>query len=250
MALVKCPEDIFGKITEEIIGTAKGLGLKGLYGRAVTVHTYSQQMTQRTGYKECAVLLGCAPADVAFKGIAEHASQRGTYVYVYLPLDGPSAVSLYPPRHHGPIIRRIYSHLGWDSRDFAPSQDSVPRDDHSIIRSAVDPASNGAEIVVRSYGKDCLHLVSHITKDLCIRKIDHITLHLDLADPLTASLCRGFEELGFFFAGIIPNLHFDDTLMLQYLNNVPIDFSQIKLYSDMAKEIVAYIREDLGKREI
>jgi len=50
------------------------------------------------------------------------------------------------------------------------------------------------------------------------------------------------EALGFFFAGILPRTRFGDTLMLQYLNNVDLDYSKITAYSDMAKEILAYVQ--------
>jgi serine/threonine-protein kinase RsbW len=56
-------------------------------------------------------------------------------------------------------------------------------------------------------------------------------------------MCKEIEKLGFFFAGAIPCLHFEDTLILQYLNNVIMDYGRINLHSDMAKEIREYIKE-------
>jgi len=53
------------------------------------------------------------------------------------------------------------------------------------------------------------------------------------------------EKLGFFMGGIIPCLHFEDTLILQYLNNAIVDPSKIKLYSPIAKEIVAYLADGI-----
>ena len=48
---------------------------------------------------------------------------------------------------------------------------------------------------------------------------------------------------------MIPCLHFEDTLMLQYLNNIVLDYSQIDAYSDMTKELLAYIKERDPNRE-
>ena len=51
-----------------------------------------------------------------------------------------------------------------------------------------------------------------------------------------------FEKLGFFFAGVLPCARIGDTLILQYLNNVDLDYEKIAAYSDIAKELLGYIR--------
>jgi serine/threonine-protein kinase RsbW len=52
------------------------------------------------------------------------------------------------------------------------------------------------------------------------------------------------ENLGFFFSGILPggfkNGH---ALILQYLNNVPVDYDAIQVESTIAKKILAYVRK-------
>lgn len=227
---------------EFLIDRAKVMGLKGIYGKAVTVHTYSQKMTEKTGNKDCAVLLGCAPADMLFKGIAERLPQRGTCVYSFLALVSLPVTTVYPPPHHETTIRKIYSHLGLN-RSFITLCRDVLVDDLSIMRSKIMTEHNTAEIVLIRYGKDCAKMLRHHLKELCTKKIDQVTLFLNLGDPFTSLMCEEFEKLGFFISGIVPCLHFEDTLMLQYLNNIIIDYSQIKVYSDMAKEMLAYVKE-------
>jgi len=48
--------------------------------------------------------------------------------------------------------------------------------------------------------------------------------------------------MGFFFAGILPRTRIGDVLIMQFLNNVDLDYDKITAYSDMAKEILNYIR--------
>jgi len=48
--------------------------------------------------------------------------------------------------------------------------------------------------------------------------------------------------LGFFFAGVFPNDK-KQYLVLQYLNNVPIDYKRIVLVSDFAKELGEYVKK-------
>jgi hypothetical protein len=64
--------------------------------------------------------------------------------------------------------------------------------------------------------------------------------------------CQKFEELGFFFAGVLPRpakpvspkgMTGGDWLCLQYLNGARIDYDRLQIYSDFGQELVGYIRE-------
>jgi anti-sigma regulatory factor (Ser/Thr protein kinase)/GNAT superfamily N-acetyltransferase len=238
--------DIFTEMQKFLNDEAKARGLKALYGRSVTVHPATQKMTEKTGYKDCAVVLGFAPADMAFKGMENQLSQRESLVYCFQPVVELPVSSVYLPPHHEPILRKIFSNLGL-TKSFSTSRGATPTADLSVMTIKAYFEINSAEIVVHHYGKDCTRVLRNHLKDLCARKVEHITLFLNLGDPVTSHVCEEIEGLGFFMAGIIPCLHFEDTLILQYLNNVIIDYSRIRLHSPMAKEIVAYIEEHKKK---
>jgi anti-sigma regulatory factor (Ser/Thr protein kinase) len=234
--------DIFTRMQKFLNEEARTMGIKGIYGRAVTVHSASQKMTEKTGYKDCAVVLGFAPGDIAFKGIAEVLPQRETLVYSFQAVVQLPVTDLYLPPHHKLIIRKIYANLNL-SRNFIPSPADPPMDGNSVLKSKIFSNMNAAEIVIHHYGKDCTRVLQHLLKDLCAKKVDHISLFLNLGDPITSHICKEIEKLGFFISGIIPCLHFDDTLILQYLNNIIIDYSQLTIHSDIAREILSYIKE-------
>jgi serine/threonine-protein kinase RsbW len=69
-----------------------------------------------------------------------------------------------------------------------------------------------------------------------------VNLFLPLEDPKTGVLTAEMERLGFFFAGILPETSLGDVLILQYLNNVGLDYSKIQTYSPIAQDILAYIQ--------
>ena len=48
--------------------------------------------------------------------------------------------------------------------------------------------------------------------------------------------------LGFFFGGILPGASVGEALVLQYLNNVAIDYDAIKLHTEASREILAYVK--------
>jgi serine/threonine-protein kinase RsbW len=101
-----------------------------------------------------------------------------------------------------------------------------------------------ARIIIDRYGGNIVTALKTKLKELCLKNIEVITLYLNLADPLTSHFCDQFEQLGFFFAGVLPmGLQRGDALILQYLNNVPIDYAHIQLESDLAKLVLSHIQE-------
>jgi anti-sigma regulatory factor (Ser/Thr protein kinase) len=237
--------DLFTGMQKFLMDKAKTMGLKGIYGRSVTTHTFTQRMTEKTGCKDCAVVLGYAPADMAFKGQDEGLPQRQAVVCCFQAVVQLPVSNLYAPSHHESIIGRIYSNLGL-TKNFRTPPGDIRMADRSALKLKVTHETNGAEIVMDQYGEDCISVIRTHVRDLCAKKIDHITLFLNLGDPVTSRMCKEIEKLGFFIAGIIPCLHFEDTLILQYLNNLIMDHSKIKLHSAMAKEILAYIEKSVG----
>ena len=97
---------------------------------------------------------------------------------------------------------------------------------------------------MKRYGKNVTREVGTKLKELCLKKIEVVNLYLNLFDPLTARLAEEFEKFGFFFAGVLPGgLAAGDALILEYLNNVPLDYGAIRLESDLAVQILSHIKK-------
>lgn len=236
--------DIFTGMQKLLIDEARAMGLKAIYGRSVTVHSATQKMTEKTGYKDCGIVLGYAPADIAFKAIQEQLVQRESLVFCFQPVVELPATSVYLPSRHESILRKLYENIGL-TRSFETPEGSAPMPDLSVMKLKVFSEINSAEIVIQQYGKDAIRVLRNHLKDLCAKRIEHFTLFLNLGDPITSYMSEEIEKLGFFMGGIIPCLHFEDTLILQYLNNAIVDPSKIKLYSPIAKEIVAHLADEI-----
>jgi serine/threonine-protein kinase RsbW len=102
-----------------------------------------------------------------------------------------------------------------------------------------------ARIIIDRYGKNINDELQAKVKELCLKKTEIINLFLNLSDPSTCIYTAQFEKLGFFFAGILPGgLAGGDALILQYLNNVPLDYDAIQVKSATAKKLLAYVREN------
>jgi anti-sigma regulatory factor (Ser/Thr protein kinase)/RimJ/RimL family protein N-acetyltransferase len=252
---------VMKKLTGLLMKKARQRGLMGLFAQAVTVHPFSQRAILRYGFRESAVLLGYAPRAVHIKKIVEQElPQRETVVYGYQPLhEGPRSRVFPPPRHRS-IITRIYGNLALErelaspevSHSSAEPGPPTPELAHFTLSAKVVSALGIAKLEVTSCGLGIEQEVKNKLRDLCYEGIAVIYLDLPLGDPHTATLCQRFEELGFFFSGILPRptkldepegVNSSDLLRLQYLNGPRIDYDRLQIYGDFGKELVQYIRE-------
>jgi anti-sigma regulatory factor (Ser/Thr protein kinase)/RimJ/RimL family protein N-acetyltransferase len=233
------------RLTEFLINEAKSLGLTGLSARAVTSHTFSQRVTTRLGFTACAILLGYAPASVTFRDIKEELAQRETFVVQYKYLEKPGPLKLYAPSRHKDFIAKLYGNLGVAPQFEAPEKSpAAALQSESILKTktAASMPPGYASIEVRRCGKNIGSEVKNALKEFRLKRYDVIALYLDLRDPLTFHMVAEFEALGFFFGGILPGASVGEALVLQYLNNVAIDYDSIKLHTEASREILAYVK--------
>jgi len=234
------------KLTEFVIQEGRSRGLTGVFVSAVTNHTFSQKVGERLGFYNCGIKLAYAPSSVSFKGIHEHLSQRETFTVDYQYLDKPEGPILYSPPHHRKFIAKLYGNLGAAPRFAEPDACRLTYPEgRSILetKTALFAPEGYAVIEVKRYGRDIVRHVSRELAKLRLQRYDAIELNLDLADPLTCRITEEFERLGFFFGGILPGASGRETFMLQYLNNMIIDYERIKVYSEMGRATLDYIKE-------
>jgi anti-sigma regulatory factor (Ser/Thr protein kinase)/predicted N-acetyltransferase YhbS len=236
-------------------------GLAGLFVVAVTVHPFSQRAIYRYGFRESAVLLGYAPRNVHLKMITDpQLPQRETVVYGYQPLKKDAPSRIFPPAHHRSIIARIYDNLGLE-REFVSPEMSHLRIENSLstsepscfaLSTKITSAMGTALVEIAGYGPGIGQEVKSKLRDLCYKGIAVVYLKIPLGDPHTPLFCQKFEELGFFFAGILPGpgapgspdeMSSDDWLCLQYISGPRIDYDLLHIHSDFGQELVGYIRE-------
>ncbi len=233
------------KLAEFLFNCPKKTPLDGLYVYSVTNHEFTQRSMARFGIRDCGLLLASSPETWIFKGM-EAQDQRITVAlsFKYLTVTGP--LTLYPPSRHRSFIAFLYRNIGAPDHCFALCDEAglPPLAAEGDIRTEVFLTEDCAEIHVISYGANVLHEVRKTLRDLCLKSIAAIQLLLNLEDPRTCLMTAEFEKMGFFFSGILPMASVGEALILQYLNNVSIDYDKIMLYSDEARQIRDYVREN------
>ncbi len=234
------------ELTKFLLNQAPSKGFSALYIRAVTAHTFSQRVASRLGFETCAILLGYVASSVSFKEINEQLSQRETFVAAYQYIQKPDDVRIYAPRQHRSLIAKIYKHLGVNAKPIVPDGQAgtaLARESVFKIKSSFFMPAGVATIEIVRYGASILAEMRSLLKQLCLKRYDLILMYLNMCDPGTFHFTEEFERLGFFFSGILPAASGGEVLILQYLNNVPIDYDQIKIHSKIGREMLDYIRQ-------
>jgi serine/threonine-protein kinase RsbW len=232
----------FNQICEYLMDRGKKEGIKGVYATAVTIHPFSQKAILKNKFKECGIMLGIGPATM-FKDSLEHGVQRESMVVLFRNIDQSLTRPLHAPRHHRGILEKIYANIEipvqW--KDASGLDKRVLSESAASMETRLDRNMGMAEIYVNEYGANVIEEIRQRLRELDHEKVEAIYLYLDLCDPFTGILAKDFEEMGFFFSGALPSGNRQD-LLLQYLNDIQIDYSKICIASDFANELLAYVK--------
>lgn len=232
------------RLQEEI----QRLGLTGLFGEAVTLHTISQEGSESRGLHVTAIKLldwearfkrpqtipGVGPG----KGESAPGPQRETMVFYFKYLAPPARTAICAPSRHRRMLGKIYENLEVPVEFLEPSGPTGP----GRLAVHYDQATGAGTIQVNRIGIDTFPEICQARRDL----IDMvgaavIGLHLPLAQGATPFLCEAAEAKGFRFSGVLPHFAPDgDFLHLQFLNT-ELEVEHIHLFSPFARELLAYI---------
>lgn len=225
---------------QAVIDWALAHGLTGTYTWAVTSHPYSQKVALKWGFGDTAILLsGDLPFE--FRAIKEDSGQRESETVLFKYFRSMDRVKIYAPLHHVDMITQIYEHQGAQAEVLLPPAGMDLPEEEAILKVKYDP-SIIAFITLEQYGSNVISELGRTLKGLCIQRIETIYLYLPLNNPHTAILTADFEDLGFFFCGVMPGSQGRDQLILQYLNNQALDYSQIRINSEIGQKILDYIK--------
>lgn len=231
-----------GCLKELAIGLMKEAhdrNLQWVVADAVCSHTYSQRPVLSFGFEACCLVLArTTPLDL--KGIKD-AHERESILLCYrriTPLEAPP--SLYLPSNHAQFITLLYQGLN-ESPHFAEPLKEIPSNQPHGIKVIVESMST-ATIIVESCGQGVISEIKNALRNACTDGLQAIYLLLDLADPLTPLISSESESMGFFFSGIRPRSTGRDQLVLQYLNNLIVDFDAIQIASDQGNLLKEYVQ--------
>ena len=233
---------VMTRLTDYLVKKAASYGLAGIRARPVTHHTHSQRIGHKFGLKDCGICLALIPRTTTFRQMASGSGCRVSTLVQFGHLTAPDRLEVFPPDHHRDMIARLYRHLEVPVRLRLPLQQPA-LDDHSVFDVQVIDMLSHARIRVTRCGNGIERQVRETLRQLCLERVEVIHLVLYLSDPAAALQVKRFEDLGFFFSGISPlDVDHGYGLVLQYLNNVPLDYDEIQVASPVGRTLLAYVK--------
>jgi len=230
------------RVVPRLINKAREMGFTGIYARGITAHPFSQKSLLKFNLKETAILLSSGPGR-EYKGIDTTKAKRESVVLLSLYLKKISHAHFYAPEKHQPMIKQIYKNLGVEIKFNNPEMGDYVEGNESVISINTENVNNVAHVTIKKYGPDIPDEIKRNLRLLCIDRFETIYLHLNMNNPSIIKYIDDFENLSFFFAGIMPASKGRNELILQYLNNFRVDYDKIAVASEMAKALKEYIRK-------
>lgn len=221
-------------------------GLRGFYSEAVACHPFSQKGNKSIGAHETGYELGVLPTSMNFRQIQDRmATQRQSVALFYMKINEGPEQTVYIPYHHRAIAAKIYGQHRLPRLFNGPEDPGFPQvgnlPDTSVLNMKLLANEGLGTMWVEAYGKDIVEVVRFRLKEALQQKCECMLLDLPLSDPMTAKFCASIEILGFFFAGIIPELRNGDVLRLIFLDHVILDLDQIAVVSDYGRDLFEYV---------
>lgn len=236
---------VFPRLCSFLKEKVPGLNLKGVFARSISAHTISQRGTALFGFKDCGLLVGVPPEKVEFIDFTAMPRQMGTRVLSFISLCEERERLIHPPEALRERILGLYGDLNIPAvvgRDREGPGREPDGETESVSTKSM--TTNVADIEVFEPGENALEIILRHFHRNRLEGAAVIFLHLDLEEPHTATLASAMLAEGFLFAGILPHgLRGRDALILQYLNNLKVEYDLIKLHSPVAKDLLAYVRE-------
>lgn len=232
-----------------LLAMARGMGMSSLYVRAVTSHVISQKLALEMGSVDTAVMLGVFPSDVEFKSLVGHVRQKESGLLMCLALAPRVPRTVYIPPHHRETVRELYRASGFaicaaEAEAASTGPTTVPEEE-PCVHVARAGILNVAFVAVASCGPRTVEEVRRSRRNLCLERVDVVFLYVPIERRDAPTLIGEMEADGFVFAGIHPEgIDGQDALVLQYLNNLALDLSAIRLASDHGNGLLDYIRRE------
>lgn len=218
---------------------AEKFGIETIFGEPVCNHPFAQKATASVGWITQAIEVDLMPASAYVK--EKSASGRVASLLDFKTLR-PKPHAVYLPAVYEEGIRFLYSGLD-DDRNFSLSQDELPSQIKTEIKTQVFDFAQVARLAVHEAGTDFKSAFDEQEKKICERGIIVNQVWLKLSWPWISRVVDSLRERGYFLGGILPRWFDVDGMLMQKIIGKP-NWEEIQLYTDRAKKLLEIIKED------
>ncbi|REL37724.1 GNAT family N-acetyltransferase [Rhodohalobacter sp. SW132] len=260
-AVIKSTDSMIGEVGEAVVspqyrkrGLMKSMlntlikmsrqrGLKGLFGEALTIHTYSQKVNQKFNFKTTALVVAKSPKRI-FKGMNFQSTDNVGVVIDFLPLTRRWMKPFHLPEQYADLLNTIYDQF--QAHLYIPSRKSRIADVHGKTKMEliIHHEKNSALIIVREIGS-----TFELSCKRMFRSIEELTLtmiYIDLplgSDKINSSV-DFLKKSGFVLAGLMPLFHEESDYLRMQKIMVIIDFDLMQTHSEIAGLIKERVKKE------
>ncbi len=190
--------------------------------------------------RDCAVELDQMSGD-SFKEHREMAPARVSCVFNFLELTAPTA-AVYLPAEYDEVIRHLAQAL--KPRTFRPAAAPLPPAGPTARQDTYYPAARTWKIAVREIGADWQTFLDELLTQAVERRVISLQIAVNAALPYLGAAVSAMRARGFFLGGLLPRWFGSDGLLMQKVLGAEPDYARTKLCSQIAKDLLAFIRAD------
>jgi len=217
-------------------------GNDGIFSEAVCCHYFTQVSAIKSGFVDCALELDQLDGASFKDGKSNKAGMaRVSCVLNFSELSDPVAPE-YLPARYDEYLRRLAAPLR--PRTFLTSSAALPAAGDTVREDKYYDFAKTWKVAVSSIGGDWATVVEELLTEADRRQVVSLQVVLNAACPAIGEAVELLRHNGFFFGGLAPRWFGTDGVLMQHLSGGEPDYEETKLYSQTAKELMAFIRCD------
>lgn len=221
-----------------------GIGGEEIWGESVTNHVFMQKSTLSVGGKETGIELELMPAE-SYEAEKSASGRVSAVVACACLKEKPHTIFI--PASYADILKRIYDNAKRDRR-FEAAAAPLPPDAKTRCAETFIAPAGVLRLSIFEAGEDAGALIDSLVRKYTEAGAVVLQVFLPLNQPWAGALVDALNLRGFSFAALVPRWFDADALLMQKLV-CPTDYDNIHLYSDLAKDMLTFIKEDRARAE-
>ncbi len=231
---------ILGLLMRRLVKEALRLpGFDAFFGEAVCNHTLTQKGTAVFKTVETAIEIDLMPSE-AYEQEQSAAGRVSAVVSTKTLVPRPHMIHV--PEIYDDYLAYIYSTFD-DNRTLARSNEKLPSDRSTGLTVQVFEGARVARISVNEAGSDFEIVLDSEEKEALNKGVIVMQVWLNLSLPWVGACVEILHSRGYFFCGTFPRWFGEDGLLMEKIEGQP-NWEGINLYTDRAKRILSFIRDD------
>ncbi len=217
--------------------------IEEIFGEPVCNHPHLQKACSAFGYVETGIEAALMPAEAYTK---EKSAKGRVATLCCFRSCIPKPHRIFLPLEYEDILRKIYARLN-DQRELRLSEQRVPKSLSTGSEMKIFESAGVTRMTFLRAGSDFAASLTDLENEARAKNSMVFQVFLNLTQPWVGQIVSILRSRGYFFGGVLPRWFDGDGLLLQKLDCPP-DFDRMILWSDFAKELRAFIKNDCARK--